>query len=83
MAETIGTFVSASGEKIWICPACAQQDDGSPMIGCDICDDWYHWPCVDIVEEPEEDEQWYCPKCRPTKSKGKKPAKRGRKKKKP
>ena len=27
-------------------------------------------PCVDIVEEPEEDEQWYCPKCRPTKSKG-------------
>ena len=40
-------------------------------------------PCVDIVEEPEEDEQWYCPKCRPTKSKGKKPAKRGRKKKKP
>ena len=18
-------------------------DDGSSMIGCDICDDWYHW----------------------------------------
>ena len=18
-------------------------DDGSPMIGCDVCDDWYHW----------------------------------------
>ena len=32
-----------NGEITWICPACKQPDDGSPMIGCDICDDWYHW----------------------------------------
>lgn len=32
-----------SGNKIWICPACSGADDGSPMIGCDECDDWYHW----------------------------------------
>ena len=38
-------------------------------------------PCVDIVEEPE-DESWYCPKCRPSKKQSKKPSKRGRKKKK-
>lgn len=31
------------GEKVWICPACGRQDDGSPMIGCDDCDAWYHW----------------------------------------
>ena len=31
------------GEITWICPACKQPDDGSPMIGCDVCDDWYHW----------------------------------------
>ena len=26
--------------QVWICPACGKQDDGSPMIGCDQCDDW-------------------------------------------
>lgn len=31
------------GNKIWICPGCNKPDDGSPMIGCDDCDDWYHW----------------------------------------
>lgn len=31
------------GNKIWICPGCNKPDDGSPMIGCDECDDWYHW----------------------------------------
>ncbi|KAJ6666276.1 hypothetical protein lerEdw1_000548 [Lerista edwardsae] len=31
------------GNKIWICPGCEKPDDGSPMIGCDDCDDWYHW----------------------------------------
>lgn len=29
--------------KVWICPACAQVDNGTPMIGCDGCDAWYHW----------------------------------------
>jgi len=36
------------GEITWICPACKQPDDGSPMIGCDLCDDWYHW----LVDQP-------------------------------
>lgn len=31
------------GNQIWICPGCDKPDDGSPMIGCDDCDDWYHW----------------------------------------
>ncbi|XP_033746840.1 transcription initiation factor TFIID subunit 3-like [Pecten maximus] len=74
-SETIGSFIDASsGEKIWICPACKRQDDGSPMVGCDICDDWYHWECIGINKEPEED-SWYCNKClAPTR----KPSKRGR-----
>jgi len=40
-----GVFVAQGedGEITWICPACKQADDGSPMIGCDVCDDWYHW----------------------------------------
>nr|CAD7196117.1 unnamed protein product [Timema douglasi] len=36
----------ADGNKVWICPACGGKDDGSPMIGCDHCDAWYHWPSV-------------------------------------
>lgn len=32
--------------KVWICPSCRKPDDGSPMIGCDECDDWYHWSCL-------------------------------------
>lgn len=61
--ETLGTFVDESGNKIWICPACKQPDDGSPMIGCDECDDWYHWVCVGIVVPPKEEESWYCTRC--------------------
>lgn len=50
-------------EKVWICPGCKEPDDGSPMIGCDNCDDWYHWPCVGIKSNPG-DGDWFCPRCR-------------------
>lgn len=30
---TVGTTIDEDGNKIWICPACAKPDDGSPMIG--------------------------------------------------
>lgn len=77
VAETIGTFIDSTGQKVWICPTCKMPDDGSPMIGCDICDDWYHWVCVGIKVDPPEDQPWYCAKCMaPTK----KASKRGRKK---
>ena len=58
------------GNKIWYCPACGGPDDGSQMIGCDNeenCDNWYHYPCVNITETPADDEKWFCPEC--TKSK--------------
>ena len=50
-------------DKIWICPSCKLPDDGSPMIGCDICEEWYHWVCVGIKIDPEED-SWFCPRCK-------------------
>nr|CAD7461700.1 unnamed protein product [Timema tahoe] len=52
-----------SGNQIWICPACGGHDDGSPMIGCDDCDAWYHWVCVGIQVPPDENEDWYCRVC--------------------
>ncbi|XP_018560819.1 transcription initiation factor TFIID subunit 3 [Anoplophora glabripennis] len=51
------------GNEVWICPACSQQDDGRPMIGCDGCDAWYHWVCVGIQVPPDENENWYCKPC--------------------
>lgn len=33
----------ADGNEVWICPSCGCPDDGTPMIGCDGCDAWYHW----------------------------------------
>ncbi|KAG8440036.1 hypothetical protein GDO86_005997 [Hymenochirus boettgeri] len=77
VTETVSTYVIRDewGNQIWICPGCNKPDDGSPMIGCDICDDWYHWPCVGITAAPPEDEQWFCSKCE-SKKKDKKHKKR-------
>ncbi|GFO07408.1 transcription initiation factor tfiid subunit 3 [Plakobranchus ocellatus] len=63
-AETVCVFIDDSGQQVWICPGCKKPDDGSEMVGCDMCDNWYHWPCVGITKEPEEP-QWFCPKCLP------------------
>ncbi|XP_055838327.1 uncharacterized protein LOC129906548 [Episyrphus balteatus] len=53
----------AEGNRVWICPACGKVDDGSPMIGCDGCDAWYHWVCVGILVAPDDNEDWYCRVC--------------------
>ncbi|XP_018421903.1 PREDICTED: transcription initiation factor TFIID subunit 3 isoform X2 [Nanorana parkeri] len=76
VTETVSTYVIRDewGNQIWICPGCKKADDGSPMIGCDGCDDWYHWPCVGLTAEPKE-EQWFCTKC-DSKKKDKKHKKR-------
>lgn len=51
-------------EKEWICPLCSKPYDmSSNMIGCDGCDDWYHWACVGIKEDPPEEESWFCIRC--------------------
>ncbi|ESO88899.1 hypothetical protein LOTGIDRAFT_125429, partial [Lottia gigantea] len=70
----------AAGNQVWICPACKMQDDGSPMIGCDECPDWYHWVCVNIVQEPPEDDEWFCPRCRQNKKEKPKVKKKKKKK---
>ncbi|KAI4826244.1 hypothetical protein KUCAC02_021885 [Chaenocephalus aceratus] len=77
VTETVSTYVIRDewGNQIWICPGCNKADDGSPMIGCDDCDEWYHWPCVGILTAPPEDQQWFCVKCS-SKKKDKKHKKR-------
>ncbi|XP_037039069.1 transcription initiation factor TFIID subunit 3-like isoform X2 [Bradysia coprophila] len=53
----------SDGNQVWICPACGRVDDGTPMIGCDGCDAWYHWVCVGIQVPPDANEDWYCRVC--------------------
>lgn len=55
-------YFDEAGNQVWICPMCTKPDDGSPMIGCDGCDVWYHWVCVGI-QCPPDCAVWYCPKC--------------------
>ncbi|KAM4828464.1 transcription initiation factor TFIID subunit 3 isoform 2-T2 [Thomomys bottae] len=78
VTETVSTYVIRDewGNKIWFCPGCNKPDDGSPMIGCDGCDDWYHWPCVGLMAAPPEEMQWFCAKCSANKKKDKKHKKR-------
>ncbi|CAI5786504.1 transcription initiation factor TFIID subunit 3 isoform X1 [Podarcis lilfordi] len=65
VTETVSNYVIRDewGNKIWICPGCEKPDDGSAMIGCDDCDDWYHWLCVGITAAPPEEMQWFCSRC--------------------
>lgn len=48
-----------------LCPECNLPDDGSMMIQCDDpeCARWFHGKCVGLLEEPKEDESWFCRAC--------------------
>ncbi|CAJ0557886.1 unnamed protein product, partial [Mesorhabditis spiculigera] len=58
--------------QVWICPVCSvAYADGANMVGCDTCDDWYHWACVGITVEPPAEQQWFCDKCTKKRSESK------------
>ncbi|KAK0188946.1 hypothetical protein F5146DRAFT_688014 [Armillaria mellea] len=43
---------------------CRKGDDGTPMIQCAECTDWYHFSCVNLTENTAEDIAAYiCPGC--------------------
>lgn len=48
-----------------LCPECNLPDDGTMMIQCDdpFCAKWFHGKCVNLLEEPKEDESWFCKAC--------------------
>ncbi|KAM7541031.1 hypothetical protein Aperf_G00000034576 [Anoplocephala perfoliata] len=53
-------YTNSKGEKIWLCPLCGTS--GGDMVGCDSCDDWYHFQCLGLTSAPET-EKWFCPVC--------------------
>lgn len=48
-----------------LCPECHLPDDGTLMIQCDdpFCARWFHGKCVSVLEEPKDDESWFCKGC--------------------
>ncbi|KAJ7091389.1 hypothetical protein B0H15DRAFT_835841 [Mycena belliarum] len=43
---------------------CRKGDDGSPMVNCGQCDEWYHFACINLSEQTAEDiNVFICPSC--------------------
>ena len=44
---------------------CKQPDDGTLMIQCDVCDEWFHGRCVNITPgEAIKIDKYVCPFCK-------------------
>ena len=60
-------------EGIYICPVCDNICEEEPVdregesIGCDKCDKWYHYGCVNLTGVEEfltlSASNWFCPSC--------------------
>ena len=57
--------VAEEEEGVVMC-ICQGVDDGRPMVRCDECRTWYHLICMDIHDESELGDEWYCWKCLPS-----------------
>ncbi|KAI0731322.1 hypothetical protein C8Q76DRAFT_691152 [Earliella scabrosa] len=54
--------VTRKGSKAYC--VCRKPDDGSPMIHCSTCKDWFHFRCVGLTElEAGEIQSYACPSC--------------------
>lgn len=42
---------------------CGGPDDGRAMVRCDACRTWSHQDCVNIQDESELGESWFCDRC--------------------
>lgn len=43
---------------------CNGTDDGTFMLACDLCDEWYHGRCVKISKAEAENSEYICNKCK-------------------
>ncbi|KAF8817783.1 PHD-finger domain-containing protein [Cardiosporidium cionae] len=55
-------------EDLWdgICPICQKGESETHqhmMVGCDACNNWFHFECVNYNATGSEDAAWFCPQC--------------------
>ena len=61
--ESCGLVEEVQNEQVYC--MCRGIDDGSFMIACDVCEEWFHGKCVGVTEEQGEEIDLYtCPSCR-------------------
>ncbi|KAG9032082.1 hypothetical protein FRB95_001943 [Tulasnella sp. JGI-2019a] len=54
--------VADENEKTWC--VCHSADDGTPMITCECCDNWFHFRCISLTEsDAEEIGTYVCDAC--------------------
>ena len=63
--EELQACSAPSTTLVWFCGVCKgeykeQTDVEENWIDCDNCNSWFHWECVDLVDEPLE---FLCFKC--------------------
>ncbi|XP_042145736.1 histone-lysine N-methyltransferase 2D-like isoform X25 [Ixodes scapularis] len=52
-------------QGLWFCHKCDLEDDHTiKMIACDLCMEWYHWPCVGIGKKTVPRGDWFCYNCK-------------------
>ena len=56
----------SSGKALTYC-LCDKPDDGTTMIRCDACHEWYHGRCVNLTDQQmSRIGDYFCPRCGPT-----------------
>ena len=60
--SAIAASAAATTVSSVVCPSCGLADD-TAWVQCDGCDEWFHWHCVGLTQEPPDNVPWYCPVC--------------------
>lgn len=68
---------NTESDVVWVCPVCsvAYVDGSADMVGCDNCQNWFHFACVGMLQPPPENQDWFCMNCveeKPKKAKSRK-----------
>ncbi|KRY93622.1 Transcription initiation factor TFIID subunit 3 [Trichinella pseudospiralis] len=62
--QSTETENNETADDDWYCPYCfLGERKGVAMVGCDGCDNWFHYDCAGVITEPPSNEPWYCNGC--------------------
>ena len=55
-------FISDKPKVFCLC----REPERPNMIGCDFCDEWYHYNCLNLTKSEAKEltkKEWTCPNC--------------------